>query len=64
MNISPDIKEKAISILDQSVALLPAEIKVGEANPVYFVSEIDDLSVYTHLTIEHDGKIYKIGTRK
>ena len=64
MTISTDIKEKALSILDQPNVVLPAGIKVGEADPVYFVCEIDDLNVYTHLTINHNGKIYKIGTMK
>lgn len=63
MNFSPDIKEEAHSILNQPNVVLPAGIKAGQANPVFFVSEIDDSSIHAHLTIEHEGKIYKIGTK-
>ena len=64
MNFSPDIKEEAHRILNQPNVVLPAGIKVGHADPVFFVSEIDDLSINAHLTIEHEGKIYKIGTKE
>ncbi len=64
MSISPDIIKKAKSILDQSDVILPAEIKVGGATPVYFVGNVDDKSLYTHDTIEYVGKIYKIGTKR
>ena len=42
MNFSPDIKEEAPSILNKPNVVLPAGIKVGQADPVFFVSEIDD----------------------
>lgn len=64
MNFSPDIKEEALSMLNQPNVVLPAGIKVGLADPVFFVSEIGDLSINAHLTIEHEGKNYKIGTDK
>ncbi len=64
MNFSQDIKEEAHRILNQFNVILPAGIKVGQADPVFFVSEIDDLSINAHLTIEHEGKIYKIGTKE
>lgn len=63
MGISLDIVEEAKSILGQSDVVLPAGIKVGGADPVYFVCNIDDASIHAQTTIEYDGKIYKIGTK-
>lgn len=64
MNISPDIVEEAKRILGQADLVLPAPIKVGGAEPVYFVCALNDLNVYPHTTINFDGKIYQIGTLK
>ena len=63
MTISKEIKDKAEAILKEN-CVLPCGIKVGEADPVYFVAEVNDLSVYTHTTFTYEKKIYKIGTKK
>ncbi len=64
MNISPDIKDKAYDILNQPNVVLPVGIKIGNADPVYFIGSINDSNINTHLTIEHGGVVYKIGTMK
>ena len=62
MTISQEIQDEAIKILKRG-DVLPCGIKVGEANPVYFVAKVNDLSVYTHTTFTYEKKIYKIGTK-
>lgn len=64
MNISEDIINEAKRIVKDINNPLPASIKVGGAEPVFYVGNIDDDSIVAHTTIGHDNKIYKIGIKK
>jgi len=61
IEISPHILDEARTILSREDVELPAQIKSG---PAFYVAEGTDDTILAFGAIEHNGKVFKIGSMR